>query len=168
MRSKRLVFKNSFENCKRKEQRIHESQLLSNVRQIICVFWRELKSWRNDIAAPADMIDGVGPSQDIANLFAERFSSITASDTNVTVSDTIVTTTDTNVTEGNFRFAGLSKCPTVISLRDLREAVSNSKPGIGLDGMRANHLKILNDENLGHIADFFNMSLAHGYFSSKC
>ena len=65
---------------------------------------------RDNTAAPADMIDGLSSSLDISNLFAEKFSSITASDTKVTVSCTKVTTVDTNVTEGNFRYAGLCKC----------------------------------------------------------
>ena len=91
------------------------------------------------------MIDTVSFSRDVANLFAEKFISITASDTNVTASDANVATADTNVTEGYLRYAGLSKCPTVISVRDLPEAVLKLKPGVGLDGIHANHLKIRND-----------------------
>ena len=93
--------------------------------KIVCLrFGKKVKSRGNNTAAPADMIDGVSSSRDIAKLFAERLSSITESDTNFTASDTIVTNADTNVIEDNLRYAGLSNCPTVISVRDLHEAFS--------------------------------------------
>ena len=45
---------------------------------------------------------------------------------------------------------------------DLRETVLKLKPGVGFDGMHANHLKIPNDKNLVYKDHFFNISLAHG------
>ena len=160
MRSKRLIFKRPFQNCKKDEQKIHDSQFLSNAkRNLMSSFSREVKSRRHNAAVPADMIDGICSGSDRDYLFAEEFGSITATDINAT--------TDTNATESIYCSTGLNKRPTVISVHDLREAISKLKPGVGLNGIHANHLKFLKDKLLAFIAMFFSIGLDCVYFLSK-
>ena len=50
----------------------------------------------------------------------------------------------------------MNERPTVISVHDLLEGVSKMRPGVGFDGIHANHLKFIDYENLAFISDFFN------------
>ena len=112
------------------------------------VFWKEFRS-RTDkktIYIP-DCIDGVEKPEDIADIFADKFSAVSGA---------------TNCNATTNCGGPITDVPSV-ELEAVSKAIGKLKPGLGPDGINANHLKHADDKVCRILAKLYYACFLHSY-----
>jgi len=149
MISSRKDFKKALKYCRNHEEQIRNDILLDSFRaKNSKKFWTEINKRRGNDKNCVNQIDGINDPVLIANIFKNKFSSITGN------SDSTL--------HNNVSLNYLS-CNKTISVNDVYESIKRLNCGIGHDGIHSNHLKFLNKTNLDYIVQFFNICFSYSY-----
>ena len=155
MSNSKREFKKALNQCKINEKEEIDLSISNKYKlKDYSSFWKEVRQKRI-IAKKTNIIDGKNSSNDIINIFTQKF-----------LIDAQVRN-DANEEEGrlinNLRTAweNTRKFHMKISAQRLREYCNKLKPGMGHDGIHSIFLKNASDEYLGKLACFMNACFSH-------
>lgn len=152
MKETRKVFREALKYCKDNAQRIRDDKLTRDLQNRNSrEFWKEVRSRNSNNEVDISEIDGLKNNQDIAQLFANKFRSITDASLVVDTFDGGETSANNTVNVTN------------ITSNDVKNAIGNLNVGIGFDGIHSNHLKFLDNNVIRILTRFFNSCLAHSH-----
>ena len=153
MKDKRHDFVAALKYCKNNKNNIINTNIANeynnkNVKE----FWKCVNKKKNEFNCSRDeVIDGCQSTEGIAELFAGKFSAVTAANSQGAVPCPF---------EPNVSFSARIHCSKV------SKAVNLLKTGVGFDGIHTNHLKYSSKLLIFFLTRFINSCFIHNYFPS--
>lgn len=151
MKHSRKEFNRALNYCKSNRQKIQNEKLARSFKG--CnnnYFWKEVKS-RNNNKISIDEVDGVKGDLNLAQLFYNKFSSISGNDDNSLI----------------YEYRGNNRNLIKFTVNDVKTAITSLKTGVGFDGIHSNHLKFLSHNPLMFLTVLINSCIIHNYIPGK-
>ena len=156
MRYTRKVFVNALKYCRHHENDIRNNKLAESMRsKNMLKFWKTVRNQANNLQSAANIIDGKNNNVEIANVFYDKFSSISGKSTDSNFQST--------GKRKNYGTISNLKHSQLFSVSQISDAISQINTGIGIDGIHSNHLKYLPLIGIKLLVKFFNSCIIHNH-----
>ena len=134
MRYTRKVFVNALKYCRYHENDIRNNKLAESMRsKNMLKFWKTVRNQANNLQSAGNIVDGKDNNVEIANVFYDKFSSISGKSTDSNFQST--------GKRKNYGTISNLKHSQLFSVSQISDAISQINTGIGIDGIHSNHLK---------------------------
>ena len=154
MKNSRSQFKAALRKCKINEELIRKEKLLGNLNnKDYKEFWTDVNKEKKHNQIQPKVIDGLSDPLAMCQVFSKKYMNIFAKDVSNAKQYPKVTPSMNDGKITNYRF----------SKKDVGEAMSFLKPGIGMDGIHTNHLKLSPDSCTELISELFSCYILHNY-----
>ena len=156
MRYTRKVFVNALKYCRYHENDIRNNKLAESMRsKNMLKFWKTVRNQANNLQSAANIVDGKDNNVEIANVFYDKFSSISGKSTDSNFQST--------GKRKNYGTISSLKHSQLFSVSQISDAISQINTGIGIDGIHSNHLKYLPLIGIKLLVKFFYSCIIHNH-----